>query len=226
MKNRRLRTNNRVIVAALVTTALMTSTGFAQEKAGDDPYLLLAAARAKAEIAIRDAGPITDTSRNGFDAAGQATDQVWNKMWDMLTKARDAESRKEETARNQQFVDECNGKMETLNRDWQTFNQKDRSDLRQSLQDGINEFNTIYQAFSSQVQQEQNFKNAKLDLGQLVTVYAGMEKKIMESRAKVQAVIDKAKHLKENWDKQLAAAEAMVTKAGYPAQKPAGEKAQ
>ncbi|MBA4386462.1 MAG: hypothetical protein C0404_00690 [Verrucomicrobia bacterium] len=213
------------VAMAAATVLLACSWSFAQEKAAEDPYLQLAVARAKVEIAIRDSGPITENNKNGFDAVWQATDQVWTRTWEAMGKARDAENRKEENARSQPFIEENNGKIESLNRDWQTFNQKDRQELREKIQEAIGEFNTLNQAFIYQVQQEQNFKNAKLDLTQLVAIYGTMEKKVVEIRAKAKAVIEKEKAAQQNWEKTAATVDAFLTKAGYPSQKPA-EKAQ
>ena len=216
--------NQRIILAVVVTVATVWVCAMAQEKPAEDPYVLAAIARAKAEVAIRDSGPITDTSRNGFNNVWQETDEVWGKIWDRLGTARDAESRKDEYARNQQFIDECNTKLDTLNREWQSFNQKERQELGREMQDAINEFNNLSQAFASLSGQEQYYKNAKLDLLQVITMYNNIEKKIIETRNRINATIAKAKEFYQKWEKVRANVEEFLTKAGYAPQQPASGK--
>ncbi|MBA4386461.1 MAG: hypothetical protein C0404_00685 [Verrucomicrobia bacterium] len=146
----------------------------------EDPCVLLETARARVEAAIRACDPIMDNKENGFDAVWQAKDHVWGGMLDAMNK----------------------GEMSSLNREWQAFDPKDRTELGAEMQGAIDEFNALSQAFANQVQQEQGYKDAKLDLVQLAAIYSGMEKKVQESRARVEAIVEKARQARQNWEKK------------------------
>ena len=62
-----------VVLAALVSSAWLFA---AEEEKADDPWMKLAVARAKAEIAVRDVANRLDQERRGAHNAWQATEQA------------------------------------------------------------------------------------------------------------------------------------------------------
>jgi len=198
----------------------MAAMAIGAEKANeDDPYLKVAVARAKVEIAIRESANTFDSHRSGWNAEWQGCDMAYQRASQELHRCRDAENRKAEAA-NEQFINDCDNRQNALDAAWQA-DQKNREETQQKMNDATNEFNQAVEVFRSTVSSEEAWKNSKLDLELLCQIYAALEKRIKQIQSQGQAALDDLKQQRARWDEEHKAIVDFATAGGHPPVAPA-----
>jgi hypothetical protein len=208
-----------VVLGALLCLGVTAAAGEKAATGDQDPYIKVALARAKAEIALRDTAPLFDSQRSGWNEAWQSCDSSYQKSYQNLNRARDEESRKPDN-KNDVFINDCNTRLTAMNETWQTFSQKERPGPQMKMGDASNQFNNVMQAFRVQCQGEQNWKDAKMDLALLEQSYAALEKRALEVRALAEEALVEVKKQGKNWEDLLKDAENFVAAGGHPAPAP------
>ena len=203
-----------------IAALFLTRAAIGAEKGDeDDPYLKVAVARAKVEIAIRESANTFDPHRSGWNSEWQGCDLAYQKAYQELHRCRDAESRKAE-ARNEQFLTDCNERQNALNAAWQAY-QRDRQEMQRKMGDATNEFNQAVQVFRATVSSEEAWKNSKMDLELLCQIYAALEKRIKQIHSQGQAALDDLKQQRARWDEEHKVILDFATAGGHPPLAPA-----
>jgi hypothetical protein len=205
-----MRASSRAIGWA-VAVGLAAVWGVRAEDAQSDPYVKVAVARAKVEVAIRDAGPVCDGPRSGWGATWSATDATWEKLARTLERAMEKEERRPEEVRDQPFIEDCRGKREAKEEDWRQFQSK-RTDLNTRFEQSCRAFDNLSEMLGVTAEIDRRWKEAGIDLAPLESVYAAMEKRVFEVREQARKALDDETAALKDWEAALAAAEKAVAR--------------
>ena len=175
----------------------------AQEPAaGEDPYVRLAVTRAKAEVAIRDLAPLCDERRAGWAAAQQATDETWERIAAAYDRLAQKEEQKGEDARDQKLLDQIQQKREQKETDWRAF-QKNRDEQRQRYEECMVGCQSLSEIFDGMADLERRWKQAKLDLSVLESLYVSLEKRALDLHQKAQKALEEQHAGFQQWQTAL-----------------------
>ena len=186
-----------------------------------DPYMKLAMARARVEIALRDAGGLFSPDK-AWNQAWQEAEQARNRVDQTLDKASEAEMAKADAA-DPKFIADSQARKEAAAQEWNDFCQKERLALQQRYDEVVQQSALLQQALQGLSQQEEVWKSAKLDLAILEAGYLAMEKRLQSLADQAAALLAEAQKTQKRWE---AAAEAVAKfAAGRAAAKKEAEKA-
>ena len=174
-----------LIVAVLGATAAAR----AEEKSEPDPYVKVAIARAKAEIALRDSAALFDDNRCELNPAAQAVLHARDKMNEALNNLRGAEAGKEEFQRDEKFVAACDRELTVLELKAARFEQVESKEINLSYNEARQAFGSAGELFNKLADAEKAWKESSLDLPALVAVYAALEKRVLELRGQAQKAV-------------------------------------
>ena len=201
-----------VLAVLLVVTPLAAGVYAADTMAVDvDPYVKVATARAKAEIAMRDGMVQFDMQNNSWNASWQGIEITWNKIWRMLEDVRNLENQKGDQA-DRQFVNDVQAKQETVRADYDALGRVEgkRSLAEQKIRDAQRQWENLGSVFANIRGIEEQWKNSKLELSLLVTYYASIETRAIEIRGQAAAAVGMAKAAKADWEAKFSEVEKLV----------------
>ena len=202
-----MRTNVRWMIMAAVAGCIgVTSAAFAADAiSADDPYLKVAAARARVEIVFRDGAISFDQTRNGWTANWLAVSAASQKICNvLLSQARQVEMAKGEQA-DKQFVADCDTKDQAARAAYELMGQPTgaRTLAEQKFNEAATQWGNTWQLVGALRSSEEYWKNSKLDVGLLVNLYVAIEKRAMECREQANAAVAASKQAKLDWDAKL-----------------------
>ena len=200
-----------IVIAALAGALLPASAACAGEISMNDPYLKIAAARARVEIVLRDGAIVFDTNRNTWNQNWQIMSANSQRSYSLLGQARTVEHAKGEQA-DRQFIQDAE-KMETWLRisfDGLTQAMGQKTLLDQKFNEAGSQWSHTGNTLNQVRNMEEYWKYAKMDPNLLETVYATIEKRGVECRTQAEEAIEGLKRLKAEWDTKLADVEKFV----------------
>jgi len=201
-----------ILAVLLVVAPLAAGVYAADTMAVDvDPYVKVATARAKAEIAIRDGMVQFDMQNNSWNASWQGVDVTYNKISRMLEEARNQENQKGDQA-DRQFVNDSNTKQQTVRADLDELGRVEgnRTLADQKLREAQRQWDNLGGVFANIRGIEEQWKNSKLELSLLVTNYASIETRAIEIRGQAAAAVGMAKAAKADWEAKFSEVEKFV----------------
>ena len=200
------------ILAVLLVVALAAGAYSAETMAGEvDPYMKVATARAKAEMAIRDGDVQFDPQMNSWDASWQAQQSIFEKTRALLEGRRNQENQKGDQA-DRQLVKDIETKLQTIRADhgalWQAEGK--RALAERKMNDARFQWGQLRNLFGNVRNGEESWKNCKLDLSPLVALYASIETRAIELRGEVASAAGVAKAVRADWEAKLPEVEKLA----------------
>lgn len=196
------------IVAGIAIGMLMSTVVLAAEPISpNDPYIRIATARARAEIAVRDGAATFNNNTNSYGSTWQEIGNAQAKIDALYAEANATESKKGEKA-DKQFLQDCPAKAQASQVLYQAlpqpppFGRKAAAD--QKMGEAGGQFGQVSATLQNMRTLEDSWKNAKLDLTMLEAIYASIEKRASECRDQATVAINDVKALKVEWDNRLA----------------------
>jgi hypothetical protein len=186
----------RALLLSFLAIAILTSAAFAQDKT-DEQFQALAAARTKAEVAVRKLRTFYEENENRWRALQQAPDASIRNIYEAIRKAAEDEQRKAEDLRNQAVIDELNQRRGLIEGDWNRFANTDRPSLDLVYRQSQQNMERIWQSWHNLANIESNWKDSRLDLAPLQSAYDVVAKRADAIRA----AGDKAVADMETWKK-------------------------
>lgn len=189
---------------------LMTASALAGEA---DPYAGAAAAKAKADAAVREVSAALDATRTAYGAAWQELDSIATKIDAAFNEGRAAEGKKAEKA-DQHFITACEQKRVASRNAYDAliqvppFGRRTMADGK--LGNATTEFSYASNSLNNIRSLEDWWKAGKMDAGLLAGIYAAIEKRVFECRDQAAAVVNEVKAVKAEWDGRLAEAQKFV----------------
>jgi len=200
------------ILAVLLVVALAAGAYSAETMAGDvDPYMKVATARAKAEMAIRDGQVQFDPQRNSWDASWQAQQSIYEKTRALLEGRRNQENQKGDQA-DRQLMDNLSTKMQTIGAENYALGQTEgkRVLAEQKMREAKFQWDQLRGLFSNVRGGEESWKNCKLDLSPLVALYASIETRAIELRGEAASAVGTARAVRADWEAKLPEVEKLA----------------
>ncbi|HUS57073.1 MAG TPA: hypothetical protein VM141_00340 [Planctomycetota bacterium] len=212
-----MRLSRSCMAAALAAGLLVTNVAAAADVF--DPYIKVATARAKAEIALRDGAQTFNRDRNSWNDMWQSIEKSYRADIVLLQRARQAEGEKGEQA-DRAFIKEAETREQAAHAASNALGQAQgaRTLAEQKLGEAQHQWNNVANALSQIRGAEDSWKAAKLDLGMLEAAYFAIERRALECRAQAEAAIAEVRPVKAEWDNMLAETEKFVV-GRVPAQK-------
>ena len=200
------------ILAVLLVVALAAGAYSAETMAGEvDPYMKVATARAKAEMALRDGDVEFDPQMNSWDASWQAQQRISEKTAALLDGRRNQENQKGDQA-DRQLVKDIETKLQTIRADhgalWQAEGK--RALAERKMNDARFQWGNLRNLFANVRNNEESWKNCKLDLAPLVALYASIETRAIELRGEVASAAGVAKAVRADWEAKLPEVEKLA----------------
>lgn len=200
------------ILAVLLVVALAAGAYSAETMAGEvDPYMKVATARAKAEMALRDGDVEFDPQMNSWDASWQAQQRISEKTAALLDGRRNQENQKGDQA-DRQLVKDIETKLQTIRADhgalWQAEGK--RALAERKMNDARFQWGQLRNLFANVRGGEESWKNCKLDLSPLVALYASIETRAIELRGEVASAAGVAKAVRADWEAKLPEVEKLA----------------
>jgi len=200
------------ILAVLLVVALAAGAYSAETMAGEvDPYMKVATARAKAEMAIRDGEVQFDPQMNSWEASWQAQQSIFEKTRALLEGRRNQENQKGDQA-DRQLIDNLWTKMQTMGAENNALGQAEgkRALAERKMNDARFQWGQLRSLFANVRGSEENWKNCKLDLLPLVALYASIETRAIELRGEVASAVGVAKAARADWEAKLPEVEKLA----------------
>jgi len=191
---------------AVCVFAIAGLRGLAQET-NADPYVRLAVARAKAEVALRDGAALCDGGRSGVDQAWDATEAAVERLNRTLEAAVEREESKEEDRRDESFLRVLRQTRERREEEWQAFQPK-RADMRFRYEDCQKAFGRLSEIFDGSAELEKRWKDAGLDVALLEPMYDAMAARLADVDKRARAVAAEVAAGRQHWEDALADAKA------------------
>ena len=200
------------ILAVLLVVALAAGAYSAETMAGDvDPYMKVATARAKAEMAIRDGEVQFDPQMNSWEASWQAQQSIFEKTRALLEGRRNQENQKGDQA-DRQLVDNLSTKLQTIGAENNALGQAEgkRALAERKMNDARFQWGQLRGLFANVCGNEEFWKNCKLDLSPLVALYASIETRAIELRGEAASAAGMAKAVRADWEAKLPEVEKLA----------------
>lgn len=200
------------ILAVLLVVALAAGAYSAETMAGEvDPYMKVATARAKAEMALRDGDVEFDPQMNSWDASWQAQQRIYEKARGLLDRRHREENQKGDQA-DRQLVKDIERKAEAIHADHGVLHQAEgkRALADRKMSDARYQWGQLRNVLANVRGSEESWKNCKLDLLPLVALYASIETRAIELRDEVASAVGVAKAVRADWEAKLPEVEKLV----------------
>lgn len=200
------------ILAVLLVVALAAGAYSAETMAGDvDPYMKVATARAKAEMALRDGDVQFDPQMNSWDASWQAQQRIFEKTRALLEGRLNQERQKGDQA-DRQLMDNLSTKWQTISEEHNALGQAEgkRTLAERRLRDASYQWGQLRNLFANVRSNEESWKNCKLDLLPLVALYASIETRAIELRGEAASAVGVAKAVRADWEAKLPEVEKLA----------------
>ena len=200
------------ILAVLLVVALAAGAYSAETMAGEvDPYMKVATARAKAEMALRDGDVQFDPQMNSWDASWQAQQSIFEKTRALLEGRRNQENQKGDQA-DRQLIDNLWTKTQTMGAEYNALGQAEgkRALAERKMNDARFQWGNLRNLFANVRNNEESWKNCKLDLAPLVALYASIETRAIELRGEVASAVGVAKAVRADWEAKLPEVEKLA----------------
>lgn len=186
----------RGFLSSFLFIAILASAAVGQDKT-DEQFQALAAARTKAEVAVRKLRTFYEENENRWRAIQQAPDASIRNIYEAIRKATEDEQRKAEDLRNQAVIDELNQRRGLIEGDWNRFANTERPSLDLVYRQSQQNMDRIWQSWHNLANVESNWKDSRLDLAPLQSAYEAVAKRADAIRA----AGDKAVADMETWKK-------------------------
>ena len=202
------------ILAVLLVVTLAAGAYSAETMAGEvDPYMKVATARAKAEMALRDGDVQFDPQMNSWDASWQAQQRIFEKTRALLDGRLNQERQKGDQA-DRQLMDNLWTKLQTIGAENNALGQGQAEGKRtlaeRKMNDARFQWGNLRNLFANVRNNEESWKYCKLDLAPLVALYASIETRAIELRGEVASAVGVAKAVRADWEAKLPEVEKLA----------------
>jgi hypothetical protein len=202
----------RTIVAGLLLVA-MVSLALAADperpkadraaESAPDPLIVLATARAKAEIAVNAMLAAADPQKSGRNGMHYEVQATYSKIAQILSQAVAAENAKPAENRDTNRIAQANERSGELNVGWQEYNSRFWPDLTAQWNEAASKASYTSSSFTSMVNNEPTWKNAGLDLAAYGTVYQSIAKHAKEITEALKQSVERQNTELATWQGRL-----------------------
>ena len=208
-----------VVVLMAVLMAVLAGLGgaaWAADKAQENAVVALATARAKAELAVRNARTLADQDRSGWTAAWQAADLTRQKTSGILERRMHAEARKDEGNRDGDLMQQLQDKMGRFQEDWQAYDIKERAPLMTTYREAAETIGRLNQVLESLSNTERAWKEANLEPAMLQTLFEAITLKVGAARQQAEKSVAALREKQESLEADLEVANKLAGETKKP----------
>jgi hypothetical protein len=194
------------IAAFMILLLISPTILLAQEKTLDEQYQSVAAARTRAELAIRKARSYFEETDNRWRSAAHGTEQARAQTMEGIRRAIEDEQRKPEEMRSQPVIEDLNQRRAQIEQDWQRYAAVDRPTIDASWRLASQAGNNVAQVYQQMTSIEPGWKGSEVDIKTLESIYDAITKRADAIRDQAAKALGDLQASQKMWENVAAAA--------------------
>lgn len=175
-------------------------------KALEEQYMAISAARGRAEWAVRRARTAPDELEPKWRVANQALDADHARILEAIRKAVEDEQKRPEELRNPAVIEELNQRRTTIEQDWQRLAAVDRPAIESRYRSAGQVAQGIAALYGQVVQLDAPWKDNKMDLPTLQAAYEAVTKRANDLRQQADDALADLQKAQKLWERAATAA--------------------